>query len=184
MEILILGLVLFFTSHLIPTIPALRNALQARLGAGKYKMLYSLVAFAGLGLIVAGMRSAAYVELWSAPYKVRTITSLAMIAALFCFVSMVMETNLRRYTAHPMNWGVALWAAGHIATNGDVASLLLFGSFLAYALFDIYSANLRGALPAGKKVPLRNDAIALVAGSTAFMAMVFTHGYFAGVSLM
>lgn len=184
MEILVLGLVVFFMAHLLPTIPALRDVLHTRLGAGKYKVLFSLVSFAGLGLIVAGARSAEYVELWSAPYEIRTVTSLAMIAALFCFVSMVMDTNLKRYTAHPMNWGVALWAAGHIATNGDVASLLLFGSFLAYSLFDIYSANLRGAVPAGKKVPLRNDAIALVAGSVAFIAMVFTHDYFAGVSLM
>lgn len=184
MEILVSGLVVFFAIHLLPTVPALRNAMHARLGEGKYKAVYGLISFIGLGLIVAGMRSAEYVELWSAPYEARTVTSLAMLAALFCFASMVMKTSLRRYTAHPMNWGVALWAASHIVTNGDVASLLLFGSFLAYSLFDIYSANLRGAVPTGHKVPLRNDAIALVAGSSGFIAMVLTHSYFAGVSLM
>lgn len=181
---LILGLTVFFAIHLLPAFPTLRNALHAGLGANIYKAIFGLVSFAGLALIVMGMRSAERMDLWSPPYEARTITSLAMVAALYCFVSMMMRTNLNRLTAHPMNWGVALWAAGHLASNGDVASLLLFGSFAGYALFDIYSANQRGARAAGKKVPLRNDAIALVIGSIIFIVMVMTHDYFAGASLM
>jgi uncharacterized membrane protein len=58
-----------------------------------------------------------------------------------------LPTNLKRVMRHPFLWGVALWAIAHLLTNGDMASLLLFGAFGAYAFFDMGSANRQGAEP-------------------------------------
>jgi len=39
-----------------------------------------------------------------------------------------------RITRHPFLWGVALWAATHLIVNGELASLILFATFLVLAL--------------------------------------------------
>lgn len=184
MTLLIIGLLIFFAVHLVPAIPALRNRLHSKMGEGGYKAVFGIFSFIGLALIVLGMRSAGYVELWSAPYELRAFTSLTMVIALYCFMSFAIQTNLRRFTAHPMSWGVAFWSGGHLVINGDMASVLLFGSFLVYSLFNIYSANLRGAKSSDQKVPIVKDAIALVIGSLVYIGMVLTHEYYSGASLM
>ena len=54
MTLLIIGLVLFIGSHVFTTLRETREGAIAKLGAGGYKGLYSLVALAGVALIVIG----------------------------------------------------------------------------------------------------------------------------------
>ncbi len=46
---------------------------------------------------------------------------------------------------HPMVWGVAIWAVGHLIANGSAADLLLFGAFLLWAIADLVSSYGRDA---------------------------------------
>jgi uncharacterized membrane protein len=145
MIILVIGLILFFVPHILPWSPPLRQRLIDRAGAGPYRLLFSLVSVAGLVLIVVGMGRTATVPLWQPPSWSRGLVQAAMFPALVLMAAAYLPSGIRRLTRHPMLWAVALWAASHLLANGDLASLLLFGSFLVYALADMGSANARGA---------------------------------------
>jgi uncharacterized membrane protein len=84
---------------------------------------------------------------------------------------------------HPMLAGVKAWALAHLLVNGDVRSVLLFGSFLAYGVIDRIMVKRRGASTPAPG-PVRNDLIAVVAGVAVWAAIYFhLHRYIAGVAL-
>lgn len=87
-------------------------------------------------------------------------------------------------TAHPMLWGISAWATGHLLANGDKASVMLFGSFLIYSLFDMVSANRRGARPTGKALAIKTDAIVLIISAVVCIALMFFHDWIAGVPII
>ena len=184
MTLLVLGLIVFFAIHLLPSIAPLRSRLKGRLGESGYRGLFSLISLAGLVLIVMGMGRAEFTPLYEPPAWGRHATSLLMLVSLYCLISKEVMTSLRKFTAHPMLWGVSAWAAGHLLANGDAASVALFGSFLAYSLFDMHSANRRGARPAGKALALKRDAVVLVAATAITLGLMFFHELFAGVQLV
>lgn len=184
MNILILGLAIFFAIHLLPTFPAWRQALLTRLGGeNPYKGVYAVIALTGMILIVNGMGRADYVEIWEPPAWGRHIAEFLMLPAIFGLVASSMASNMKRWTAHPMLWGMTCWAAGHLLANGDLASSTLFGSFLAYSLFDMASANRRGATPQGEPLPLSADAKVLAISVAIYAGLFFLHPYIAGVPI-
>ncbi len=181
---LMLGLTIFFAIHLLPSVPSARNALFARLGEKVYKGIYALISFIGLYFIVTGKGVAPFVALWEPPKWSYVITNVSMMVSLYLLVAMNMKSNIKRFTAHPMLWGVAFWAGGHLITNGDQASMMLFGSFLAYSLFAMYSANRRGATPGSGRVSFRYDAMVLVIAAVAYVLIANFHLWIAGVKLV
>ena len=184
MTLLVLGLIIFFAIHLLPSFVPLHDSLKNRLGANVYRGLFSLVSLAGMVLIVMGMGRAEFAPLYEPPAWGRHVTSLLMLISLYCLISKEVMTSLRKFTAHPMLWGVSAWAIGHLLANGDAASVTLFGSFLAYSLFDMHSANRRGARPAGKALALKADAIVLIAAAAITLGLMFFHELFTGVQLV
>ncbi len=184
MEIMILGLAIFFAIHLLPSVPKLRNALFSKLGEKAYKGIFALVSFVGLYFIVTGKGEAEYVDMWEPATWSYVVTNVSMLVALYCLVAMNMQSNLKRFTAHPMLWGITAWSCGHLFTNGDQASIVLFGSFLAYSLFAMYSANRRGAKPSGEKISLRYDAVIAVISTVIYVALANLHPYFTGMELV
>lgn len=184
MTLLIFGMLIFMLAHTLPMFPQRRNALVTRFGENGYKGLYSLVALAGLGLIIWGMRGVPFVHVYLPPVWGRHLTMLLMLAGIFCLGASHAPSNIKRFTAHPMLWGVTLWALGHLLANGDLASLILFGGFGAYALIDMVSANKRGAKPLGDKVPWSKDAKLLAISVVIYIALVFSHRWIAGVPLV
>ncbi|ATX80608.1 putative membrane protein [Mariprofundus aestuarium] len=184
MELLIAGLIVFIGIHLIPAKVSLRELLVGRIGENGYKVGFALISMAGLALIVTGKGSAEFIEFYEPPSWGMHVTGLLMLFAIVSMVSFKLETSFRRVTAHPMLWGITFWSVGHLFANGDAASLLLFGSFLTYALFAMASANQRGARPAGNKISLMQDGIALVVSSLIYVALMMMHAHFTGISLM
>jgi uncharacterized membrane protein len=184
METMIMGLAIFFAIHLLPTVPVARNAIFLKLGEKPYKAVYALISFVGLYLVVTGKGAAPFVSVWEPPKWSYVITNISMVLALYCIVAMNMQSNIRRFTAHPMLWGIVFWSGGHLATNGDRASMILFGSFLAYSLFDMASANRRGARPTGKKISPRYDAIIAVISTIGYVVLANLHYYFTGATLV
>ena len=86
--------------------------------------------------------------------------------------------HIKRVTKHPMLAGVKLWALAHLITNGDLGSILLFGSLLAWAVYARIAVKRREAggeaRPAVAAGGWRNDAIALAVGTLAYLALGFT----------
>jgi uncharacterized membrane protein len=164
MWIMILGLVLFLGIHLLPVFPALRNRLVARLGAKRYRDLFSIVAAVGLVLIIAGywMRPER-VQLFAPFEGARTLAPWLVSAAFVLFAAANMPAHIRRALRHPMLIGLMLWSGVHLFANGDLAGTILFASFLAYSIVDLVSAIARGAVKVF--VPQwKFDAMALVGG--------------------
>ena len=184
METMILGLAIFFTIHLLPTFSKLRNALFTQLGEMPYKGIYALISFAGLALVVIGKGEAEFIPVWEPLSWSYVVTNVCMLLALYCLVAMNMQSNLKRFTAHPMLWGITFWSCGHLLTNGDQASIVLFGSFLVYSLVAMFSANRRGARPTGRKISVRHDATIAVISTVVYVGLANLHLYFTGMELV
>lgn len=181
MGILILGVAMFVGVHLVPSVPSFRNGLRERFGVGPYMGLFSLGAALGLILIVVGFGRAPFVHLWTPPTWARSVAVYVMPVALTLFVGAYVPSNLKRFIRHPMLLGVSLWAAVHLLANGDLASLVLFGGVGAFAVFDIVSANRRGATRSTRSLPLWRDALLLVVGAVVYMGLFHGHGWLFGV---
>jgi uncharacterized membrane protein len=192
MWLLLIGLGLFFVAHLVPTRPDLRTRLVARLGAGRYSGLFSVVSLVALVMIVWGygrMQGLARgnPQVWDPPAWSKHVTMLLMVPALILLVAAYVPSRIRNATRHPMLIAIMLWALGHLLANGDLASLLLFGSFLAYAVYDRISAGQRHALgPLGEaKGGLRGDAAAIAGGLVLYALLLFWgHQKLTGVPLL
>jgi uncharacterized membrane protein len=192
MMVLIAGLALFILVHLVPTRPDLRANLVDRLGRGGYMGLFTLASFAALALIVWGFGQAQGMgrgnpQLWVPPLWTRHITFVLMIPALILLVAAYVPSHIRTAVKHPMLAAIKIWALAHLIANGDLASVLLFGSLLAYAVYDRISVKQRAALgPLGTaRGGVRGDVIAVVAGLALYAFMlIYGHRWLIGVPLM
>jgi uncharacterized membrane protein len=182
MLLLTLGMVIFLTVHLIPTFVDLRQKLIGFKGEAFYKIGYSGTALVGLILIIIGKGRAAYVPVWDPPGWAYRITQLAMLIVLILLPAAFMPTNLKRFMRHPFLTGLALWALSHLLVNGDLASIVLFGGFGAFALFDMWSSNRRGAEKNAKKFPVHRDILLVTVGVITYGVVLLLHPYIFGVS--
>jgi uncharacterized membrane protein len=187
MTILIAGLVLFLGIHLVPAAPAIREICCQKLGTGGFKAVFSVASLLGLGLIIYGFSVRPYVPVWTPPDFARHITFLLMLPALILLAASQIPSRIRTWSRHPMLLAVELWAFAHLLVNGDLAGMLLFGSFLAYAVYDMLSANRRGALgPLGARSGgFGGDAAAVVIGLAVFAFMlVWGHQHLISIPLL
>lgn len=192
MWLLLVGLGLFFVAHLVPTRPDLRARLVARFGAGRYSGLFSVVSLVALAMIVWGygrMQGLARgnPQVWDPPAWSKHVTMLLMVPALILLVAAYVPSRIRNAIGHPMLIAIMLWALGHLLANGDLASLLLFGSFLAYAVYDRISVGQRHALgPLGEaKGGLPGDVAAIAGGLVLYALLLFWgHQKLTGVPLL
>jgi uncharacterized membrane protein len=175
---MILGLCVFFAAHAFTTRRELRSKLIAAMGEGSYKIVYSLVSLAGLVLIVWGFahyRATGWIDVWHPPKALRHVAVALMLPAVILVVASYIRGRIYAILKHPMLAGIKLWAAAHLLANGDLGSIILFGSFLGWAAFDRISLKRRadaGAPP----IPVggfTNDLIAVAIGVVAYLALAF-----------
>jgi uncharacterized membrane protein len=188
MSILILGLVLFLGIHVFTTLRAPRAALIGRIGEGPYKGLYSLVAAVGLVLIIWGFsryRSAGYIQMWNPPFAI--FHPIALVLLWFAVVALTATyappSRIKSILRHPMLVAVKAWALSHLLVNGDLGSMLLFGSLLVWAVYDRISVKRRDDTGAPVVASFgRNDAIVVVIGTIAYLAIMWLHESLIGVA--
>jgi len=174
----IVGLILFLGAHTLTSRRELRAKLIGSLGEGPYKGLYSLASLAGVVLIAWGFatyRSTGWVDLWSPPKAMKHVTIALMLPAIILVVASYLRGKIYLAVKHPMLAGVKLWAFAHLLANGDLGSVILFGSVLAWAVYDRISLKRRadaGAppIPVGGVV---NDALAVAVGVVVYLALGF-----------
>jgi uncharacterized membrane protein len=184
--VLILGLVVFLGDHIFVTRRDARAAAIARLGIKTYRAIFALAAIVGLALIVWGYgqyRAHELIQVWSPPAFMRHITVGLMLLAVILFTAAFIPSHIKAKAKHPMLAGVKTWALAHLLSNGDLGSILLFGSFLAWGVYARGAAKRRGDVgttvaPAG----WTNDIIALLVGIVIYLALGFAfHPIFIGV---
>lgn len=190
MTLLILGLVLFLGIHMVPMAQGLRRGLQSATSPTLYQGLFALLSAAGLVLIVMGYgqmqgQGRLNPEIYSPPIWLKHVTLLLMWLSMILLVAAYVPSRIRTAVKHPMLASIKLWAFSHLLANGDLASLLLFGSFLAWAVLDRISVKKRAALgPLGAKTGgISGDLIAVVGGTVAYVVLLlWAHKWLIGVA--
>ena len=188
MVYLIAGLVLFLGVHSVRIFADdWRTATLSRLGEGPYKGIYSVLSLAGFGLIIYGFGLAREtpVVLWTPPVGLRHAASLlTLVAFVFLVAAYVPRNGIKARFHHPMVLGVKFWALAHLLSNGQLAQVLLFGSFLVWAVLD-FIASRRRDRAAGVQYAsgsLAATAITVVVGGLVWMAFALhLHGWLIGV---
>lgn len=161
---LLLAAAFFLGFHLVVAGTRLRGAIVARIGEGRYLGLFSLASVLGmvwLAAAYAGARAGAYVPLWGHLPRLAPLVFVVMLVAFLLALpglltpspTALMQVHkldpeepargILRVTRHPFLWGVSLWAAAHLAVNGDLASLILFGSLLVLSVAGRHSIDAR-----------------------------------------
>lgn len=191
MTYLILGLIIFFGAHLFTTFRSREPGkdIKAKLGYGPYMGLYSLVSIVGFVLICWGFgatRDAG--SLYMAPSWGRHVNLALMLPALILLVASQMPTGLiKKAVKHPMLIAVKLWAFGHLLANGEVNSVILFASFLAYAVIDRIAVKKRGDNGPAKEAAssVVSDITAVIVGAGLYVAiLIWLHPILFGVAIM
>ena len=178
LSVMILGLVLFFAVHTLTTQRDLRARVIAAMGEGGYKIVYSLVSALGLALIIWGFaryRSTGWIDVWTPPVALKHLTVALMLPAVIMVVASYIRGRIYTTLKHPMLTGIKLWAAAHLLANGDLGSIILFGAFLGWAVFDRISLKRRSD-SGGPPIPVGgpgNDLIAVAVGVVAYLALAF-----------
>lgn len=184
LAVMILGLALFLGIHLLPAQRDLRGRIVSAMGEGSYKLVYALLSVLGIALIAWGFahyRAAGMIDVWEGSVSPKTlvvlrhVTIALMLPAVILFVASYLRGHIYTTLKHPMLAAVKLWAAAHLLANGDLGSIILFGSFLAWAVFDRISLK-RRTDAGGPPIPVGgwgNDAIAVAVGVVVYLALAF-----------
>lgn len=203
----------FFLSHSLPLRPPLRAALQATLGPRGFTLAYSALSLAVLVWLIGAAGRAPYVPLWDrAPWQVY-VPLLAMLPVCLILALAIARPNpfsfggvrngrfdparpgIVRLHRHPLLLALALWAAAHTVPNGDLAHVMLFGTFAAFAVLGMRLIDRRrqremGAAwqalhAAAARAPLWRSVAPvsrLAMGATLFAGLIWLHPLVIGVS--
>ena len=188
MSILIIGLIIFLGLHSVRIFAdGWRMRVQAQRGEGAWKGLYSVLSLIGFALIIWGYGLARQqpVVLWVPPVATRHIAALLMLFAIIMLVAAYVPGNaIKAKLHHPMTLSVKTWALAHLLANGNLADVLLFGSFLAWAVFCFIAARKRDRVagtiyPVGRALP---TVMTVVIGLVAYgVFAVYLHKWLIGV---
>ncbi|WP_270938204.1 NnrU family protein [Falsiroseomonas oryzae] len=155
MTLLILAAALWLFIHIGISGTKLRDAVVARLGEGRFMIAFSVASVVSIVLLVLAWQNAETSFLWAAPPWLRWILALLMLPAFVLFMASHKRNptavggkglgeeprGIQRVTRHPMLWSFTIWALVHLLGNGDTASLVFFGAFLATALAGMPSID-------------------------------------------
>jgi len=184
MTLLVLGLCLFIAIHLFPAFQAQRTALIERFGELKYKGLFALASIASFALILIGKGSAPFVEIWQPPQMLAFVTKLLMLPTMILLVAAYIPSNFKRKIRHPMLMAVKVWALAHLLINGDLASIILFGSFLVFAILAMISANRRAEWKKPEEKSIFLDILVILIGGVVYVGVGMHHLQLFGVAIM
>lgn len=188
MLFLILGLVLFLGVHSIRIFADdWRTAQRNKIGEMPWKGIYSLVSLVGFGVLVWGYGLARHETtiIWSPPVFMRHIAALlVLVAFIFLVATYVPGNSIKARVHHPMVLAVKTWAFAHLLANGTLADIILFASFLVWAMLSFRAARKRDRVTGTSYPPGTMGAtlVTVVVGIAAFVGFaLWGHAYLIGV---
>ena len=162
----LVAIAVFLAAHVLPAATGLRGFLVAHIGRPVYIAAYSLISLATIAWVISAALAAPYIELWSpgpatalVPLALMLPASVLMVGALWQPSPLSVsfrgglpdpdKAGLVSRVRHPLLWAFFLWSAGHGVANGDLVSLILFGSLAAFSLTGMkrLERRARGRLP-------------------------------------
>ena len=158
----LLAIAVFLAAHILPAATGLRGVLIERLGRSVYLGLYSLISLATITWVVVAALEAPYVELWPPGRAAALVPIVAMVPATVLLVAAVGQpsplsvsfrgglpsdsrTGLAGLLHHPLLWAFFLWSGSHLAANGDLVGVILFGSLSLFSLLGRKRLETRAA---------------------------------------
>lgn len=212
-----LAFAVFLVTHSVPIRPPLRPILIARLGPRGFTLAYSMLSLGVLAWLIAAAGRAPHIPLWYwAPWQNHVTLVLMLLVCLILGLSIARPNPLSfgggaddrfdpdhpgilRLVRHPLLLALALWATAHLVPNGDLAHVLLFGSFAGFALIGGRLVDRRKQREMGAQWHRLRDRIAarpvisqpaswtqlllrLGAGVGLYSALLLAHPWFFGVS--
>ncbi len=186
MTLLLIGLALFLGVHSTSIFAeGFRNRMAAKSEIG-WQAAYGLVSLAGILLIVRGYADARLEPtlLYVTPMWLRHLAALLMLPVFVLFFAPYFPGRIKALTRHPQLIAVKLWAVSHLLVNGMLADVILFSTFLAWAVADRISMKRRTprAVPGLPEAGI-NDAIVIVIGLGVYVVFaLWLHAAWIGVA--
>ncbi len=174
MTVLILGVALWWGAHLFKRLAPARRADMGEKGKG----LVTLVLLASVVLMVVGYRAAEFVPVWEPPAFLTHVNNLLMVFAFYLYAASGMKTAITRTIRHPQLTGFKTWAVAHLLVNGDLASIILFGGLLAWAVVAVIVIN--RAEPAWVRpepAPVKKEVMAVVGTIVVVVVVMLVHNW-------
>ncbi|WPZ35063.1 NnrU family protein [Thalassobaculum sp. OXR-137] len=185
-DAVIIGVLVFTGGHFLLSSAPIRDRAIDAIGEEKFRGLYSLVMLGGLVWLILAFRDAPYMEIWVPGAATKWVPNILVPIACILLVSgittrsptsvggeaMLAEPTtfkgILTITRHPFLWGTGLWSLGHLATNGDLASILLFGGIavLSFAGMPALDAKIR------RKVDSAWGPVAMTTSILPFLAVL------------
>ena len=173
MVLLILGLILWVGAHFFKRLAPAKRAGMGEAGKG----LVTVLILASVVLMVLGYRGAEVVDLWYPPGWLTHVNNLLMVLALFLYAADGMRAPVIGGMRHPQLTGFKTWATAHLLVNGDLASVVLFGGLLAWAIVTVIVIN--RAQPVWEPKPVKAGATPKAIAATIFavVAVMMVHNW-------
>ncbi len=189
MTLLVVGLILFFAVHLLRVFaPGFRTGVIAQFGKPAWVVFHSLASIVTLVLVIYGFAQARDVTdmLWFPLLFMKHITVTLMLIAMICLVAGFLPAgHIATKTRHPIVLSIKIWAFAHLLARGDTASVLLFGSFLAYGVLLRISLKRReraGEIAPRPFVSVGYDIAAVILGAALWFLIIWKlHEWLIGV---
>lgn len=183
MILLIIGLALWSGVHFVPSLATpFRKQLINRLGETSYKLIFAILIVSSIVAMVFGWRSIDPVNMYVLPEWSRAITSLFVLITFILFSAAHSTTNIKRVIRHPQLTGLVLWSFGHLLSNGDNRSLILFGTLGVWAIVEIILISKReGAWVKPEPVSIKSELLMLSKGLVMFAILLLAHPYISGM---
>ncbi|WP_340116898.1 NnrU family protein [Pelagibius sp. 7325] len=208
----LIAIAVFLAAHILPAATGLRAALIGRLGRSPYLALYSLVSLATIVWVIVAALAAPYSELWPPSRGAALVPIVAMPAVCILFAAAALQPNplsvsfrgglpdarktgLASLLRHPLLWAFFLWAGSHLVANGDLVSVILFGSLAVFSLAGMQRLESRArqrlsavdyaaatALYEGglgvrlRRISVLRMLVEIVAGVLLYAALLHLHG--------
>ena len=183
MLILAFGVFLTAAMHLVAAIPSFKARIKARVGERAYGPLFGLASIIGIVIIVIGWRSSDYVFVYDPPAWGRHVNYVLTLIAFICLGIFLCRGSLRQRLRFPMALAAIFWATGPLFANGDLASIILFGGFLAYGVLHIVIGTINGVRPS-PVVRQGHDLLSFFVGVALYGVMIQAHQALIGVPII
>lgn len=142
MIVLVLGIILWWAAHLQKSLtPRLRDAMTERFGEDRRRGIIAGLILLSVVLMIIGFRMAPYEHLYETPVWGIHANNALMFVVIFLMGLGRSSGRARCWLRHPMLLGVLIWAGAHLLVNGDLASIILFGGLLAWAVATVIVIN-------------------------------------------
>ena len=183
MILLAFGVLATALMHLVAAVPPLKARLKALTGERAYGPVFGIASLLGIAIIVLGWRAAPFVPVYDPPeWGWHANMLLTLIAFVFLGI-FIFRGSWRQTLRFPMAYAAIFWSVGHLLANGDLASLILFGGFLAYALVHLALGFANGVRPS-PEVRGGHNLLSVLIGIALYGIMAQLHGALIGVPLV